>query len=78
MFQDRARALYFFHSLKQIASSPVEKKWGYSSTTYLCGERRQYLTVVLFPFQSYPVCNVGNFINFGVGTVWSESPVKSA
>ena len=33
----------------------------------------QYFTVVLFVFQFYPVCNVGKFINFGLGTVKSET-----
>ena len=29
----------------------------------------QYFTVVLFVFQFYPVCNLRNFIDFGIGTV---------
>ena len=32
----------------------------------------QYMTVVLFAYQSYYVCNFGEFINFGLGTVRSE------
>ena len=32
----------------------------------------QYFTVVLFVFQFYPVCNFGNFMYFGLGTVKSE------
>ena len=32
----------------------------------------QYLTVVLFVFQFYSVCNFGKFINFGLDTVRSE------
>ena len=32
----------------------------------------QYLTVVLFVVQFYPVCNFGKCINFGLGTVGSE------
>ena len=32
----------------------------------------QYLTVVLFVFQFYPVCNFGKRLNFGLGTVKSE------
>ena len=32
----------------------------------------QYFTVVLFVFQSYPVCKLGKFINFGLRTVRSE------
>ena len=32
----------------------------------------QYLSVVLFDFQIYPVCNFGKSINFGVSTVRSE------
>ena len=28
--------------------------------------------MVLYVFQFYPVCNFGNFINFGLGTVRSE------
>ena len=33
----------------------------------------QYFTVKLFVFQFYPVCNFRNIINFGLGTVSSES-----
>ena len=36
----------------------------------------QCFTVVLFIFQFYQVCNFGQFINFGLGTVRSEG-VKS-
>ena len=32
----------------------------------------QYFTVVLFVFQFHPVCNLGKFISFGLGTVSSE------
>ena len=32
----------------------------------------QFFTVVLFVSQFNPVCNVGKFINFGLGTVKSE------
>ena len=32
----------------------------------------QYFSVILFVFQFYPVCNFGQFINFGLGTVRSE------
>ena len=33
----------------------------------------QYLTVLLFGFQSvYPVCNFGKFISFGLATVRNE------
>ena len=32
----------------------------------------QYLTVVLFVFQFYPVYNFGKFIDFGLGSVRSE------
>ena len=32
----------------------------------------QYFTMVLFIFQFYPVCNFGQVINFGLGTVRNE------
>ena len=32
----------------------------------------QYFTVALFVFQFHPVCNFGNFNNFGLGTVRSK------
>ena len=32
----------------------------------------QYFTVVLFVFQSYPVCHFGKFVSFGRDTVRSE------
>ena len=32
----------------------------------------QYFTVVLFVFLSYPVCNFGKFISYGLNTVRSE------
>ena len=35
----------------------------------------QYFNLVLFVFQFYPVCNLGNFIIFGLGTVRSERVV---
>ena len=31
-----------------------------------------YFTVMLFVFQSHPVCNFEKNINFGLGTVWNE------
>ena len=32
----------------------------------------QYFTLVLFVFQFYPICNFGEFVNSGLGTVRSE------
>ena len=32
--------------------------------------------MVLFVFQCYPVCNFGEFINFGLGAVMSERAKK--
>ena len=37
----------------------------------------QYFAVVLCVFQFYPVCNFGEFINFGLGTVRSERVKQS-
>ena len=38
---------------------------------------KQYLTVALFVFQFYTVCNFGKFISFGLGTVRSERVMLS-
>ena len=39
---------------------------------------KQYFNVVLFVFQFSPVCNFGEFINFGLGAVSNERVIYFA